>query len=388
MRPADFHRLRADAGSWSRDGEWLVARWGIHHNWGRSYRLETAFQWDEPTPADPPSANAALAAVLHGSMRRVHRRIGVPGPLDRTTRANLPRLQALVAEHWPELPLRPVRVEASDATPSPGGDRIGVFFSGGVDSLYTLLTNRDRVDDLILLRGFDIGLEPELDDVWEEVVAAGREVAAETGTRLIPVRTNIRPLLEGLRCHWGVSHGAALAHVGLLLQPWLREIYIASSFDIEHVSPWGSHPETDPLWSTDTLRFIHHGIETNRLGKIRSISASPVALRTLRVCNNVQLHGTYNCGRCYKCLPTMLALDIAGALERCTTLPHRITPGDLFKRDPWMLGGRLFLGELRDWWERYEPENQFLPKVREIFARDGDPNEFRVPVDPAWTRSS
>ena len=34
----------------------------------------------------------------------------------------------------------------------------------------------------------------------------------------------------------------------------------------------------------------------------------------------------YNCGRCAKCLPTMIDLMLAGALHRCRTLPHDIDP--------------------------------------------------------------
>lgn len=367
-----------------REGEWLVARWWIRHDWGRPYRLETSIQLDEDPPAGPPSAGAALAATLLGAMRRGRRPLLVPGPLDATTQANLPRLQALFAEHWTKLRLRRVPVQTAHPrvppAPTPSGARVGVFFSGGVDSFFSLLSNLDEIDDLILVRGYDIGLEPDLDGLWKEVVEAGRAVANEFGKRLISVRTNIRPLLLKLRCHWGFSHGAALAHVALLLQPWLRTVYVPASFDIEHVSPWGSHPEIDPLWSTDSLRFIHDGIETNRLQKIHRIAEFPLALQTLRVCNN-HPDGAYNCGHCYKCLPTMLALDNAGALTRCATLPHELAPKELYKREKWMLGGCLFLGELRDWWQENEPDSEFLPMVHQILARDGDPDEFRIPVN-------
>jgi hypothetical protein len=41
----------------------------------------------------------------------------------------------------------------------------------------------------------------------------------------------------------------------------------------------------------------------------------------LRICF-ANPDGAYNCGRCEKCLRTMISLRIAGALERCKTLPH------------------------------------------------------------------
>jgi len=44
---------------------------------------------------------------------------------------------------------------------------------------------------------------------------------------------------------------------------------------------------------------------------------------TLRVCWENR-GGRYNCGTCEKCLRTMAELYLAGALERCRTLPDRI----------------------------------------------------------------
>src|SRR5262245_44434980 len=37
--------------------------------------------------------------------------------------------------------------------------------------------------------------------------------------------------------------------MGQTLSEGLREVKIASTYDWEHLFPWGSHPQLDPLWS-------------------------------------------------------------------------------------------------------------------------------------------
>ena len=369
--------FRVFPGSWSREGKWLVARWTLRYHEGRLYELETAIQFDEDVPDEPPSSAAALAVILLPAMWRGRHRVVLPDPLDDTTRANLPRLQALFAELFPEFKLRPVPVNS----PAPRQAlerkrRAGVFASNGVDSFDSILERLDDIDDLILVRGYDIDLEPENDSLWDANVEAGRVVADELGKRLVPVRTNLRPFLEQPRCDWGMTHGAALAHVALLLEPWLGTVIVPSSFDIHHVSPWGTHPELDPLWSTGRLEIVHDGVEHNRLEKIRRIVESPLVLRYLRVCN-AHPDAIYNCGRCRKCLPTMLALDSVGALEDCATFPDEVTESDMRAVPVWGVGGCLFLGEVRDWWRENEPDHELLPLVQEIIEREFDDRIIR-----------
>jgi len=366
------HSFRAFPGSWTREGEWLVARWPLRHRRGQVYELETALQVDEDVPAESPPAPAALAALLLPAMRRGRYRILLPAPLDATTQANLLRLQARFADLFPEFELQrvPVRTRGSQTRPAPrpGGGRVGVFASLGVDAFFSLLSHLDEIDDLILVRGYNIGLEPEHDALWSEAVEAARAVAGELGKRLVPVRTNIRTFLEQRICPWGLSHGAALAHVALLLQPWLRTVYVPSSFDVSCIFPWGSHPELDPLWSTGQLQIVHDGTEYRRVEKVHRIAESPVVLRHLRVCN-AHPGGAYNCGRCSKCIHTMLALDSVGALKGCATFPQGVAASDIRAVPAFGVGGCIFLGEIRDWWRENDPEHELLPLVEEILER-------------------
>lgn len=61
---------------------------------------------------------------------------------------------------------------------------------------------------------------------------------------------------------------------------------------------------------------MHHAARTGRLAKMRLLVTSETAMRHLRVCW-VNPGGTYNCGRCEKCLRTLAGLRVLGAADRC-----------------------------------------------------------------------
>jgi hypothetical protein len=116
-----------------------------------------------------------------------------------------------------------------------------------------------------------------------------------------------------------------MVSVGHLLSEHFSRFYIAAAHSQDELLPAGSHPRIDPLWSTERLEFIHDGVEATRLEKITLISRYDVALKTLRVCY-LNPKGAYNCGRCEKCLRTMIGLQLCGVLDRCTTFEEKLDP--------------------------------------------------------------
>ncbi len=202
-------------------------------------------------------------------------------------------------------------------------DRVGVFFSGGVDAFYTLLKHQHEITDLVCVHGFDIGLQ---DQVTRTAVSdMCRAVADRLGKGLVEVETNARSMVRRYG-KWGAHvHGAFLACVGHSLSSEFRKIYVASSFHRDDLFPWGSHPETDPLLGSREITFIHDGCEAKRTEKTEAICEHEIAMDHLRVCFEI-IDGTYNCGVCEKCLRTMISLYAMGKLERCRTLPGRLDP--------------------------------------------------------------
>jgi bacterioferritin-associated ferredoxin len=68
---------------------------------------------------------------------------------------------------------------------------------------------------------------------------------------------------------------------------------------------------TDPLLSSLSFAIVHDGAEQHRVGKARALAAWPEALRNLRVCWAGRSADT-NCGRCEKCVRTILEFRAAG----------------------------------------------------------------------------
>lgn len=209
-----------------------------------------------------------------------------------------------------------VEAEAS-SEPVERAPGVACFFSGGVDSFYTLLKHLEEVTHIIFVRGFDIALEDRVLGAQASLMA--REVAKELGKTLIEVETNLRWFSDTI-VGWEKYHGAAMASIALLFQCRFRKVLIASSHTYGGLAPWGSHPMLDPLWSTEATEIKHDGAGARRVEKIRYISEYELPMQWLRVCFN-NPNGAYNCGRCGKCLLTRITLQTVGALERCKTLP-------------------------------------------------------------------
>lgn len=230
-----------------------------------------------------------------------------------------------------DIGLKPVKIQAAAmATDPPRPRRSAAFFSGGVDSFYTYLKHQadpaesDRISSFILVNGFDINRRNL--PLWERTLKHIRSIAAADGVGLTVVRSNIQGLVEPLLL-WDYSHGGCLAAVGLFLRGAFHQIYIPSTHSVAEQIPWGSNLALDGHWSTEGTTFVHDGTEATRLDKVSSqIARSPLAVEHLRVCFANE-NGAYNCGRCDKCLRTMINLYVAGALEKSGTFPHRIDPG-------------------------------------------------------------
>jgi hypothetical protein len=151
----------------------------------------------------------------------------------------------------------------------------------------------------------------------DKVVGRIRAIADAFDKRFVEVETNVREIMDPFVDWCGASHGAAMASVGHLLSPAFRRIYFAAPHTYANLFPCGSHPLVDPLWSTEGLEFVHDGCEATRVEKVALVATSDVLLQNLRVCFK-NTNGAYNCGKCEKCLRTMINLHINRALDRCS----------------------------------------------------------------------
>jgi len=216
------------------------------------------------------------------------------------------------------------RLEAPpvDRPRAPG--EVAACFSGGADSFFTILRERDDpITTLLTIVGYD--MRGQNRPVFESFLPRLSSAASRMGRQMLVVDTNV---YEVGRKHLGSAHhhGAVLAAAAHGLAGRLRRLHIPSSWSYRLMKPHGSHPFTDPLWSSESLEIVHDSPEFCKIERVTAIAHSDVVLDTLRVC--ARYPQQYNCGRCNKCVLVALALHQAGTLDRCRTLP-RPTPGQI-----------------------------------------------------------
>lgn len=231
---------------------------------------------------------------------------------------------------------RPVRLETKPGARLPwprAQERAGSFLSGGVDSLATLRANRlgyplthpRSIKDCLLVHGFDIGGREDLGQeqkTFERARASLLPIARDADVTLIPVSTNIRHLDDELHFWEYDYHGAALAAVAHAFAKRLSVAYIASGLNVHHLTPVGSHPLLDPNYSSTDLQIRYDNVRLSRLDKVRLLADWDVALQNLRVCT-MNPPSLLNCGRCEKCIRTMLELLIVDKLASTEAFPTR-----------------------------------------------------------------
>jgi hypothetical protein len=220
--------------------------------------------------------------------------------------------------------LHRIKVHAREVTKDDfGANLTASYFSGGVDSFYTYLKHRhgpNKISHFVLIRGFDIDLRNHI--TWNAALKNVSKIAAAEGIELIKVESNLYSLTDPI-VSWDYTYGGSLAAVSLSLRNKLRLSYIPSAYSLDQQRLDGSTFELDPLWGTETLQFVHDGVEAKRVEKVIKISSNKLALQNLRVCYE-NPNGTYNCGKCDKCIRTMVSLKISGALDKARTFPKII----------------------------------------------------------------
>lgn len=284
-----------DVGFASEDGAARVsARLDDFELW---FRFEAPF---EPRAC----ASAFAAAALMPAMRRgAALQLHDERPLSSRLRSGAAGLQQIWASWFPGLSA--VAIEARMIAPDHSGEGVFSFFSGGLDGAYTYLEHANDITHLVWFAGMDVRLGNRA--LLEEACGRAQAFAREVGKPLVVASTNALRLMtrHGLPPHW--YHGSTVAALALTLGA--RRVYVAAGFSHRDLHPWGTHPLTDPLFSTEGCEIVHDGAWARRTEKLRRVAREPTLLRDLRVCAQ---GAAYNCGACAKCLRTRVALRLLG----------------------------------------------------------------------------
>lgn len=269
----------------------------------------TVSEQDARLLTDPGRGDHALVVTLLHAMRHGWD-IQVKGDVSPQLLDGLETLQAIWVRWRPDrysrVTITPER-EVEAPLPAPGAG--GLFaFSGGVDGSYTFFKHLHgaagratcRPAAALFVHGMDIPLnQPE---VFEGALVRGRRMLDGTGVPLLPIRTNAREL----RMDWEQSFGLQLTACYLCFQGNFSVGLHGSGEPYDTlVMPWGSTPLTDRLCSTASMAVNIDGCETSRSEKVDWLATQTNACDHLRVCWQGPTLDR-NCGRCEKCVRTML----------------------------------------------------------------------------------
>lgn len=283
-------------------------------------------------PVHPFVAAAYLPAIMQGEERIV-----VQESLDPSFVANIEVVNAYAATWWKKTwgVVPPIIVEGTQlSSVTIPADRSAVcFFTGGLDSLYTLHKNLQvfpvghpwRISKAVFCYGLDTGLggmnyESGAEKrKFAELHAVLGNYLNSVGVKPILVDTNVRTLNQDNDLYVRNFHGSYLASVAHFLSGVGRLFYIGSTLDVPNLIPWGSHPDIDENFSDVAVSIRHDGIEASRIKKIQRLIGWGVDLDVLHVCF-VNPLGKLNCGACKKCRRSIVELLAVGAEDQAQRL--------------------------------------------------------------------
>lgn len=271
-------------------------------------------------------ADAAVIALVQVAMR-VGRNLTVEGTLTDDVRwAVAGEAQAVLRGTQPIL--QSVTIDAPDTAPAlPRVAGVATGYSAGVDSYAVLqryllkegAPEGQRVTHLLYNNVGSHGHAEEGAMRFHARLTRIRRDAEGLGCPLIDVDSNLDAFYLPNRVGFLSSstvRNAAVAH--LLAQGIGRYLYASSvSYDVVGVRPRASVAATDPillpLLSTTALTLTAANTDMDRVQKTALVAELAHAQQHLDVC--IGGSGERNCGDCWKCLRTMLTLDLLGHLD-------------------------------------------------------------------------
>lgn len=202
------------------------------------------------------------------------------------------------------------------------------FFSGGVDSLATLIIRIDEKPDLVTLWGSDIKLNDK--EGWNKVKNEVSNFAKSKDLKNVFIKSDFREFINERELDnefnkvtetkdgwwFGVQHGIGLlGHIAPYAYKYkLGIMYMPASLNLKSENyRIASHPNIDNKFKVATMNVIHDGFENTRQDKIGIIC--DYIKKTgedikIRVC--WQSSGGDNCSVCEKCSRTIMGIIVEG----------------------------------------------------------------------------
>jgi len=200
---------------------------------------------------------------------------------------------------------------------------VATGFSGGVDSFcllddhfFSKVPEGYKITHLLFNNVGSHGRKNER--LFEDRYRKSKTVADQIGLPLLKVNSNIDKFYDGYG--FQLTHSLRNVSIPLILQNGIGRFLYASTFDFRHIHVEPTYdiayvdPILLPLLSTEVLDIISSGSEYTRVEKTVKVAKINSTYDSLDVCVDRKSAG--NCSKCWKCMRTMLTLDIAGFLDQ------------------------------------------------------------------------
>lgn len=265
-------------------------------------------------------SDAYVIAMLNYAMRNGHD-IECEAPITEDLYYNIDNylVDALV-KHNKEFYRTIIQAEvASETLPSFGA--VGTGISCGVDSLHAVANQTNLIfknHNITHLTFNNVGSHGEgkrASDLFAKRCERPIRFAKEYGFEIIVSDSNLMDIIKQVHFE---SHTYSSLFPVYCLQKLYSIYYYASAgfgyheFRLDERDCGAYELLSLPLFSTNRLRIYSEGEGLSRMDKLKDIVRYKPSYKYLNVC----LSSEDNCGKCEKCVRTLLGIDALGELER------------------------------------------------------------------------
>ena len=268
-------------------------------------------------------ADAQLIAVLHYAIKNGHD-IEIETPITESLLFNIENylIPALI-ENNPTF--HRIKIKAStDNAQLPSAHAVGTGISCGVDSLHVLAEHTKskykshNITHLTFNNVGSHGLGEKGRELYHKRLKKPRDFANEFGFSFVESDSNLTDVID--QSHFKTHTYSSMFPIFCLQKLYSKYYYASSGYRFQEFnlkdkpeSSCGSYELLSlQVFSTPQLRIYSEGMGLTRLDKMASVVKYAPAWKYLNVC----LVNEDNCGKCEKCVRTLLGIDAIGDLDR------------------------------------------------------------------------
>ena len=212
-------------------------------------------------------------------------------------------------ESWLPYHFSSIKVKFKEAREKNNTNGTLCFYSGGIDSTYSLLKRHKKGlgQDLITIHGMDYKVHDikRFEELKEKTkpfssMISGNHIFVTSDAYNLYRKHRVNP--EGAH----VSHIFSLAGNTFLFSENYNEINIAADYRLDQqfiTYPWGSNSVTNKYFSDGTTRLVTLDDDVTRCEKLPLVITSVEALASVSFCTDYKSR-PLNCGVCSKCMRT------------------------------------------------------------------------------------